>query len=96
VLDGGEDKLKRAAIVHHKKSGRVLELSTNAPGLQFYTGNFIKDLKGKGGFVYQQYAALCLETQSFPDSVNHPNFPSTIVRPGKPYRHFMHFQFSTK
>jgi aldose 1-epimerase len=95
VLDG-RHKFKPAAMVHDEKSGRVLELSTNAPGLQFYTGNFVKNLKGKGGFVYQQHAALCLETQAFPDSVNHPNFPSTILNPGKSYKHYMLFKFSIK
>jgi aldose 1-epimerase len=97
MIDGGVGhKMKPTAVVHEKKSGRVLELSTNAPGVQFYTGNFLKDVKGKGGFVYQSHAALCLETQAFPDSVNHPNFPSTIVSPGKPYKHYMLFKFSTK
>ncbi|MED6158339.1 hypothetical protein PIB30_031861 [Stylosanthes scabra] len=94
VLDG-DKKFKLAAIVKDKKSGRVLELYTNAPGLQFYTGNYINDVKGKGGFVYQSHAGLCLESQAFPDSVNHPNFPSTIVTPEKPYKHFMLFKFST-
>lgn len=92
----GEYKLKKAAVVHDKKSGRMLEISTNAPGVQFYTGNYIKDVKGKGGFVYQAHAALCLETQGFPDAVNHHNFPSTIVTPKKPYNHIMLFKFSTK
>lgn len=93
---GVGNKLRPAAVVHDKKSGRVLELSTNAPGLQFYTSNSLKDVKGKGGFVYEPHAALCLETQGFPDSVNHPNFPSTIVTPKKPYKHFMLFKFSVK
>uniref|UniRef100_A0A5B7CG88 Aldose 1-epimerase n=1 Tax=Davidia involucrata TaxID=16924 RepID=A0A5B7CG88_DAVIN len=98
ALDGHEshNKLKPAAIVKDNKSGRVMELFTNAPGLQFYTGNYIKDLKGKGGYVYKAHAGLCLETQGFPDSVNHPNFPSQIVTPGKPYKHNMLFKFSTK
>ncbi|CAJ1828544.1 unnamed protein product [Sphenostylis stenocarpa] len=97
VLDGEKGKkTKLAAIVQDKKSGRVLELYTNAPGLQFYTGNYVKDLKGKGGYVYNSHAGLCLETQAFPDSVNHPNFPSTIVTPRKPYKHYMFFKFSTK
>ncbi|GAV67937.1 Aldose_epim domain-containing protein [Cephalotus follicularis] len=96
VLDGGAgDKMKRAAVVHDKRSGRGMELSTNAPGLQFYTSNTLKDVKGKGGFAYQPHAALCLETQGFPDAVNHPNFPSVIVYPGKSYRHFMLFKFWT-
>ncbi|GMP30514.1 hypothetical protein CsSME_00005149 [Camellia sinensis var. sinensis] len=97
VLDRGDSKrLKKAAMVHNKKSGRVMELFTNQPGMQFYTGNFIKDVKGKGGFVYQDHAGLCLETQGFPDSVNHPNFPSQIIFPGKKYNHRMLFKFSTK
>ncbi|KAK3036667.1 hypothetical protein RJ639_030236 [Escallonia herrerae] len=98
VLDSnrGDYRMKPAATVHHKKSGRVMELSTNAPGVQFYTGNYIKDLKGKGGYVYQAHAGLCLETQGFPDSVNHPNFPSQIVTPGKTYKHNMLYSFSIK
>ncbi|XP_060672857.1 uncharacterized protein LOC107415531 [Ziziphus jujuba] len=97
ALDGDSGvKLMPAALVYDKKSGRVLQLWTNAPGMQFYTSNFLKDVKGKGGFVYQPHAALCLETQGFPDAVNHPKFPSTIVSPGKPYSHQMLFKFSTK
>ncbi|KAK9272789.1 hypothetical protein L1049_003166 [Liquidambar formosana] len=98
ALDGGmvHHKMKRAAVVHEKRSGRVMELLTNAPGVQFYTGNMLKDTKGKGGFIYKPHAALCLETQGFPDSVNHPNFPSQIVTPGKSYKHYMLFKFSTK
>lgn len=96
VLDGEKDEtMRRAAMVHDKKSGRVMKLSTNAPGVQFYTGNYVKDVKGKGGYVYQEHAGLCLETQGFPDSVNHPNFPSQIVTPGKSYKHYMLFEFST-
>jgi aldose 1-epimerase len=54
--------------------------------LQFYTGNFLDgSLKGKGGVVYKQHGAFCLEAQHFPDSVNHPQFPSTILAPGKTY-----------
>lgn len=79
-----------------KKSGRVMKLFTNAPGLQFYTANKVKNEKGKGGFVYQPRAGLCLESQVFPDSVNHPNFPSSIVTPEKPYKHVMLLKFSTK
>ena len=92
----GDEKVKKAAVVHDEKSGRLLEVSTNAPGVQLYTGNYIKDVKGKGGFVYQAHAALCLETQGYPDAVNHPNFPSTIVTSKKPYNHIMLFKFSAK
>ena len=62
--------------------------------MQFYTGNFLAGVEGKGGAVYGPHAALCLETQGFPDAVNHPNFPSVIVRPGQVYRHLMVFKFS--
>ncbi|XP_061351214.1 uncharacterized protein LOC133296279 [Gastrolobium bilobum] len=97
VLDGKKGReFKLAAIVMDKKSGRVMKLITNAPGVQFYTANFVENEKGKGGFVYQPRSALCLESQAFPDSVNHPNFPSTIVTPEKPYKHVMLLKFSTK
>lgn len=98
VLDGpaSDKKLKRVAVVYDNKSGRSLALSTSAPGVQFYSGNFLKDVKGKGRAVYEAHAGLCLETQGFPDAVNHPNFPSTIVSPGKPYKHVMLFKFSTE
>ncbi|KAH9676409.1 Aldose 1-epimerase family protein [Citrus sinensis] len=96
VLEAGSgNKMKKVAVVHDKKSGIVMKLTTNQPGVQFYTANSLKNVKGKGGFVYQPHAALCLETQAFPDSVNHPNFPSTIVNPGETYKHHMVFKFST-
>lgn len=96
VLDGGvDDKMKEAAVVCDEKSGRVLELWTSAPGMQFYTGNYVKNLKGKGDFVYGEHAGLALETQGFPDAVHHPNFPSQIVGPGEVYRHKMVYTFST-
>ncbi|OMP03437.1 Aldose 1-/Glucose-6-phosphate 1-epimerase [Corchorus olitorius] len=94
ALDGSPNEMKRVAIVKDKKSGRVMELSANQPGVQFYTGNMIKDVKGKGGFIYKAHAGLCLETQGYPDSVNHPNFPSQIIAPGKYYTHNMLFKFS--
>jgi len=87
--------LNPVAIVQDKKSGRVMELWTNKPGVQFYTSNMLHNVTGKGGYVYGPHAALCLETQGFPDAVNHPNFPSVIVKPGGVYEHFMLFKFST-
>ena len=77
-----------------KKSGRKMELSGNQPGLQFYTGGMLKDIKGKNGTTYQAFAGLCLETQGYPNSVNNPKFPSQIVEPGKTYKHTMLFKFS--
>ncbi|KAJ0638850.1 putative aldose 1-epimerase [Helianthus annuus] len=83
-----------AAIVWDKKSKRSMKLTTDAPGVRFYTGNYVKDVKGKGGYVYEAHAGLCLETQGFPDAVNHPNFPSQIVNLGQTYKHRMLFAFS--
>ena len=63
-------------------SGRVLEILTTEPGLQLYTGNYLHDQAGKGGAVYAYRSALCLETQHFPDSPNHPHFPTAVLQPG--------------
>ncbi|KAF3505373.1 hypothetical protein F2Q69_00044817 [Brassica cretica] len=93
-LDGKADKMRKIVELGDKKSGRKMELSANQPGLQFYTGGMLKDIKGKNGAVYQAFAGLCLETQSYPDSVNNPKFPSQIVEPGKNYKHNMLFKFS--
>jgi aldose 1-epimerase len=96
VLRAGEG-LRTAARVTEPKSGRVLEVRTSEPGIQFYTGNFLdgKD-KGKGGAVYKQYAGFCLETQHFPDSVNHKNFPTVILIPGNRCTSATVFAFSAK
>ncbi len=76
-----------AARVYDPKSGRTLEVATTEPGVQFYAGNFLDGkIKGKGGHVYGRRTGLCLETQHFPDSPNHANFPSTELRPGQEYR----------
>jgi aldose 1-epimerase len=63
-----------------------MEVLTDEPGIQLYTSNFLEETQGKGERVYRKHGAFCLETQHFPDSVNQPNFPSTILRPGKEYR----------
>jgi aldose 1-epimerase len=77
-------------------SGRVLQVFTDEPGVQFYSGNFLDGtLTGKGGKVYQQYYGFCLETQHFPDSPNQPSFPSTILKPGEKYHTVTIFKFST-
>lgn len=89
-----EEHLKKAAMVYDSKSGRRMELWTNKPGVQFYTSNMLDNVKGKGGFVYKKHAAFCLETQGFPDSVNHPNFPSQIVYPRETYEHIMVYRFT--
>lgn len=86
-----------AARVHEPASGRVMEVLTTQPGVQFYSGNFLDgSLRGKGGQVYQKHAALCLETQHFPDSPNQPGFPSTLLRPSEQYRHTTIYRFSAE
>lgn len=86
VLDSGGGKLAEAAEVYDPSSGRVLKVLTDQPGLQFYSGNFLDgSIKGKGGMPYNFRSALCLETQHFPDSPNHPKFPSTELKPGQRY-----------
>lgn len=95
VLDSKDKKhLKKVAVVHEKKSGRKMELWSNQVGVQFYTSNMLNDINGKDGFVYKKYGGYCLETQGFPDSVNHPNFPSQIVKPGEYYKNVMVFRFT--
>jgi aldose 1-epimerase len=71
-----------------------MEVHTTEPGVQLYTANFLDgSLTGKGGVVYRQHAAFCLETQHFPDAVNQPGFPSVILRPGQIYRQTTVFKF---
>jgi aldose 1-epimerase len=97
VLNAGGKGLALAARVCESRSGRVMEVHTTQPGVQFYTGNFLDgSLTGKRGVVYHQHCAFCLETQHFPDSVNQPKFPSVILRPGQAYRHTTTYKFSTQ
>jgi aldose 1-epimerase len=85
-----------AAKLRDPKSGRVMTVLTTEPGVQLYTGNFLSGQKGKGGKTYNQRDAVCLETDHFPDSVNHPEFPSIILRPGQTYRQTCIYAFSTE
>lgn len=98
VLSGGDDKegLTHAAKVRDPSSSRVLNLWTNAPGMQFYTANYVNGVSGKEGAVYEKHAGLCLETQGYPNAINQPNFPSVVVRPGQKYQHSMLFEFSVE
>lgn len=97
VLDAAAGKLALAASVYEPTSGRVLEVLTTEPGLQFYSGNFLNGtLIGKSGKPYPFRSALVLETQHFPDSVHHPEFPSTILLPGQTYRSTTIYRFSTR
>jgi len=89
-----EGALVLAARVTEPTTGRTLDVFTTEPGIQFYSGNFLDGtITGKDGRVYQHRYGFCLETQHFPDSPNHPNFPSTILRPGREYRSTTVFQF---
>lgn len=86
-----------AAEVEEPKSGRTLTVTTDQPGVQFYTGNFLDGtLTGAGGDVYRQYTGFCLETQHFPDSPNHDNFPSTVLNPGDTYKTATVYAFGIK
>ena len=97
VLAGGGGKLVRAATVYEPAMGRVMEISTTEPGIQFYAGNFLDGtISGKGGKVYDKHYGFCLETQHFPDSPNQPGFPSTILRPGSKYQSLTVHKFSAK
>ena len=89
--------LQLAAEVFDPTSGRVLEVLTTEPGIQFYSGNFLDGTaKGKGGQLYAHRTGLCLETQHFPDSPNHPSFPTTVLKPGETYRTSTVLRFSTR
>jgi aldose 1-epimerase len=93
----GTSAVELAAIARDPKSGRVLEVLTTEPGIQFYTGNFLDGTDhGKGGKVYQQRYAFCLETQHFPDSPNHAGFPSTTLFPSRPFHSTTIYRFSVK
>lgn len=95
VLNG--DGMKLAAEVYEPKTGRVLQVRTTQPGLQFYTGNFLNgSVKGKGGRPYNHRFGFCMETQHFPDSPNQPSFPSTVLRPGEKFTSETVFAFSAR
>ena len=86
-----------AAVAHHPRSGRVLEVFTTQPGMQFYTGNHLDgSVSGKSGVVYGLRSGMCFETQHFPDSPNQPQFPSTELAPGEQYQHTTVFRFTTE
>ena len=96
VLNGAMGSLHPVARVVEPKSGRVMEVSSTEPGVQFYTGNFLDGtLTGKGGKVYKHRYGFCLETQHFPDSPNKPNFPTVVLKPGERYQSTTIYKFST-
>ena len=96
VLRPGKN-VRLAARVVDPKSGRVLEVSTDQPAVQFYGGNFLDGkVTGKGGITYQKRTGMCLETENYPDAPNKPDFPSCVLKPGETYHHTMVLKFSTE
>lgn len=87
---------QKFAELYEAKTGRLMEAYTTMPGVQLYTGNAIKGLPGKGGQAYKERSGVCLETQFFPNSIKHNNFPSPILRMGEEYKHITIYKFSTK
>ena len=98
VLNKSGDALEKVATLSDPTSGRVMDVYTTQPGIQFYTGNFLDGTltNTKNGQKYVKHAALCLETQHFPDSPNQPSFPTTILKPGETYKQTTIYKFSTK
>ncbi len=97
VLNSGGKSLALAVRVYEPKTGRVIELSTTEPGVQFYTGNFLDGtITGKDGIAYRKHHAFCLEAQHYPDSIHHANFPSAILEPGKTYTQTTVYKFSAR
>lgn len=97
VLDRNDPEVIQAATVYEPTSGRVMEIYTNEPGLQFYSGNFLSGRdKGKSGKPYPFRSSFCLETQHFPDSPNQVGFPSTVLNPGETYRSYCGYRFSVR
>ncbi len=95
VLRSAEGSLARAATVYEPIAGRVLDVFTTQPGMQFYSGNFLDgSIVGKNSQAYIKHSGCCFETQHFPDSPNQPSFPSTILQPGEEYRHTTIWKFS--
>ncbi|MBV8311070.1 MAG: galactose mutarotase [Planctomycetaceae bacterium] len=97
VLNSGGKSLALAGRVYEPKTGRVMELSTTEPGVQFYTGNFLDGtITGKDEIAYRKHHAFCLEAQHYPDSIHHANFPSAVLEPGKTYTQTTVYKFSTR
>ena len=97
VLNSGGKNLTLAVRVKEPKSGRVMELYTTEPGIQFYTGNFLDgSIKGKYNTVYKKHAGFCVEADHFPDSANKTNFPSIVLRPGQTYHQLTVHKFLTE
>lgn len=97
VLRPGAGRFRLAATLHEPKSGRVMQVSTTQPGMQFYSGNFLNgSIVGKGGTPYLKNCACCFETQHFPDSPNQPSFPTTVLKPSEQFQETTTFKFSVE
>ena len=95
VLDIESRELKRVAVLHDPASGRTMEVHSTLPGIQLYTSNHVKGIRGRDGIIYGKHAAVCLETQYFPDSPNQLAFPSTLLNPGERYTAQTLFRFNS-
>jgi len=97
VLNKKEQGMRLAVRVEESTTGRVLEVLTTEPGIQFYSGNFLDGtIAGKGGKTYVYRYGFCLEPQHFPDSPNKPDFPTTVLNPGQTYGHRIIYRFLAK
>ena len=96
VINGGGKSLMLAARVHEPASGRVMEVLTTEPGVQFYTGNHLAVPAGKGGKPYPKRSGFCLETQHYPDTPNRPEFPTTLLKPSQTYHTTTVYKFSAQ
>ncbi len=96
VLNTNGSEVEKIGELADEKSGRLMEIFTNMPGIQLYTGNFLNGVTGKDGFTYQKHAGVCFETQYFPDSCNKPEFPSCVLKAGSEYNFVTVFKFSAK
>lgn len=95
VIVGADGSLRHIATVRAPRSGREMKVYTTLPGVQFYAGNFIDEQTGKGGVVYNKRHGLCLETQYYPDSIHHDNFPSCVFGAGEDYESVTVYRFGT-
>ena len=97
ILTDTSKNIRQAAILSEPNSGRVMEVFTTEPAIQFYTGNFLDGtIKGKGGIIYKRRTGICLETEHFPDSPNQPKFPTTVLKPNEVYKTTTVYKFSTR
>jgi aldose 1-epimerase len=96
VVNGQAGTLRQAVKVSEPTTGRVMEVWTTEPGVQFYIGNFLTERVGKGGKVYNKRSGFCFETQHFPDSPNKPSFPTTVLKKGGRYQTTTVFKFSAQ